>query len=952
MVLFLIAIPIEINLDLTEWTNMNENNNDSQHDCLHIASSIESDKYPHQIISYCMGEWPSKWNISENNYDQQFTFYELYKINISSYQLYLWSSPIDIVESYQLYLNQLPISNRTSLSRKIFYNCTLPRFGPLCQYSLDNYTSNHSSLNEVIQDFYLNSGYTSNDKTCYMHLECNLGSTLLCIDWVNICDGYIQCIDGIDEEYCWQMEINQCKENEYRCRNGQCIPSVYLDDNIYGAECLDESDIYMDRTKNPSILYRDNTLIEPTIRREDIMCLDGSRDVGTFNLYCKIGRFMSSVHSMILSKSSLMSDICWEAFKCYINFDNSLNPNCDHICRNETCQTIIEKDCPVMFFMPSVPIAFGHIYLALTKKHVVEQSNSIYMPEYLCYNEKLCGGFKRNENVILFNGTTCRRIQDILPDEVLAEIGFETIQNYIEYMHLFFVKCNTILRNDSNFCNSSSMYQCVNSSKCIAKNRIFDTRRDCDYNDDEKMSQHVFINDVYLNEIPQMHFKCSTINMYISQKLLRDARCHCEDVKYDIFYCDDEDVVSKDIREIISFPTICNSFNDLNPLLIDGQHHTDETECNQWLCNNIYSHCDGYWDCFNGVDEIGCYPSLVSSYNCSSRDHLCISPNASNFMCLSIDKGNNGEATTIRNAKDESVVAFRVHNVDDASLNGDGRIDLATSADREDDDIYTQSQHNIQHKQGNNNLFNQQQQQQQQQQTQRNNNSNNNNHPHHRNTQLFTPTRPQNPTTSTQVTSMSSSQVPSTSPTTSIDGVLKGVYDENVEDVIWFKSYEANGYAFLSNFWPDIPAAAMRAIQPPTLASLPRQHFTFTINNKVYRTVEHWFQSQKFAQLSHHAAAEDIRNQPTALSAKHRNNYWAEQLRSRPFTHDVLAQIMLQGLRAKFTQCQELKSALLDTGNTRLAEIGDQMGKKGGGWDGVDGTLGRLLMQVRHELRG
>ena len=40
--------------------------------------------------------------------------------------------------------------------------------------------------------------------------------------------------------------------------------------------------------------------------------------------------------------------------------------------------------------------------------------------------------------------------------------------------------------------------------------------------------------------------------------------------------------------------------------VINGINETDETECEQWECNNIYTHCNGIWNCPNGADEIGC----------------------------------------------------------------------------------------------------------------------------------------------------------------------------------------------------------------------------------------------------------------------------------------------------------------------------------------------------------
>ncbi|CAF4961142.1 unnamed protein product, partial [Rotaria sp. Silwood1] len=183
--------------------------------CLHVAAWIEEENDPYQIISYCMSEWPSKWKFQKNNQDQNFTFVELYKLNITSEQLYLWSAPMDVVEHYQFYLNLLLTSNTSSSSMVtyMFYNCTSPRFGPLCQYSLDAYKYHHLTLNEIIREYYLHK-YEPTTLTCYTHLQCDRGSIFACLDWSEICDGVIDCRNGIDEESCWQFEINECEDNE------------------------------------------------------------------------------------------------------------------------------------------------------------------------------------------------------------------------------------------------------------------------------------------------------------------------------------------------------------------------------------------------------------------------------------------------------------------------------------------------------------------------------------------------------------------------------------------------------------------------------------------------------------------------------------------------------------------------------------------------------------------
>ena len=238
--LFLVVVPLQLNLDLTEWVSNDENDHVLQYDCLHTTTwKYEED--PREMTSYCMSEWPSKWNIQKNNFGKEFTFAELVKLNVTSHQLYLWSAPMDTVEHYQLYLNQLSISNGMSMGTYSYFNCTPPNFGPMCQYPFHKSNPYYSSLSGMISESYWQNSRTLMNQTCYIHLQCNLGITSLCIGWINICDGIIQCIDGIDEEHCWQLEINECNKNEYRCKNGQCISVSFFHDNVNAPDCLDGS---------------------------------------------------------------------------------------------------------------------------------------------------------------------------------------------------------------------------------------------------------------------------------------------------------------------------------------------------------------------------------------------------------------------------------------------------------------------------------------------------------------------------------------------------------------------------------------------------------------------------------------------------------------------------------------------------------------------------------------
>ena len=298
---------------------------------------------------------------------------------------------------------------------------------------------------------------------------------------------------------------------------------------------------------------------------------------------------------------------------------------------------IIETNCPEMFYMPETPVAYGHIYFAYTKNYTLEQSHARKPPEYICYNAQRCGGFDLDGITISFNNSTCRRPQDF-------PLNFATTE--LDHYYRWFISyvwpieklwhCNTILRNDSWFCDNSTMYQCENSSKCIAKVHLLDSKRDCDYADDEFWMSD---DDSCPTNTSQMHFRCSNDTECVARKRITPDNCHCgQDLDgscVDYFW----DIA--DNREHLSFAKMCDRFPQLQPVLIDGHYETDETNCEQWPCNNSYTRCDGFWHCWDGADEVDCYPS--SLLVCPPYHHICISSKTWNYTCLPISKTNDGE---------------------------------------------------------------------------------------------------------------------------------------------------------------------------------------------------------------------------------------------------------------------------------------------------------------------
>jgi len=159
-----------------------------------------------QLIPYCIRFHLDEELTNPTNHHQSFTFEQLYKNNITSFQLYMWSAPIDLVEHYQIYLE-----NISSKNTFLYYNCTYPSFGSRCEYTFDD--PQPSFAKQAKKSFDVKD---PNDNLshlqhfpCYVHLNCNRVSdhgnntSGACLDWREICDGKVDCIDGgHDEEQC------------------------------------------------------------------------------------------------------------------------------------------------------------------------------------------------------------------------------------------------------------------------------------------------------------------------------------------------------------------------------------------------------------------------------------------------------------------------------------------------------------------------------------------------------------------------------------------------------------------------------------------------------------------------------------------------------------------------------------------------------------------------------
>jgi len=631
----LIYSQIQINFHLTQWLKYNDN---IQHNCLYFSVPYTDNYDERHILSFCMSELPSKFNIKPNNdIDQIYTFNQLVEKNVTIEQLYQWSASIDLIEQYQVYLND----RKSLLGNETFYNCTLPYFGPQCQYVFKDLNYSKLSLDKMIEDYYYLHEYEPMLFTCYEHLKCNRGPSSACLDWTEICDEKIDCLDGgLDEEHCWQLGIvNECDRNQYQCYNGQCIPKTFGNENKFSLDCIDQSDerAYTHDTMKSTIeLFQG-----PTFYFEDVLCIK----LYLLNMYpsglrgssCVENRQKLISYAIFSIKPNSLSDECWTAFKCIVHVPIIHFAICKLICHYGFCKQILKTECPNLIDVSATPFLYDHVNLIINKNDLTLTYDLDYKPQikYICFDRQRLHINDRYMNFSSLNNQTC--FTNIYSEiHISSHINYWP-ERYFLGLYTWFLKNSAIIENNhlSIYTNSNS-YQCNNSPKRIPNYRLRDSILDCPDNDDESPDVSFSL---CLTNNTKNFFQCPDMSC-ISSNLINDDACDCPlDTKSK--NCADEDRADFNRMHTSIFQKICNYHPDIfNPhsnLYLTASF--DEINCNHWPLVHVYNYCDGYFDNKNGSDELNCDPS--SPMTCPSNHYLCISQQTHQFICLPINKINN-----------------------------------------------------------------------------------------------------------------------------------------------------------------------------------------------------------------------------------------------------------------------------------------------------------------------
>ena len=128
-------------------------------------------------------------------------------------------------------------------------------------------------------------------------------------------------------------------------------------------------------------------------------------------------------------------------------------------------------------------------------------------------------------------------------------------------------------------------------------------------------------------------YKCKhESNKCISLIQLQDGKVDCKS--------GDDEIIPGNviIQDRPPFSRLCDGYVDIGSTATLKDLETDETHCEQWPCDNLYTRCDQFWHCRNGLDENRC----VNPF-CTFGAHPCLSPFDNELRCLPIYKADDGQ---------------------------------------------------------------------------------------------------------------------------------------------------------------------------------------------------------------------------------------------------------------------------------------------------------------------
>jgi hypothetical protein len=387
---------------------------------------------------------------------QLITFNDLYRKNVTIDDLFLWQASIDVLNDYQNFLD-----TNSNGGDRLFCKCIEEgRFGTNCEYILMNLKT--ETPENMIKDYFEHE-FIRMDQTCYRGPLAEKCSNNPCLDWRLICNSYYDCEMGEDERFCLVLEANTCRDDQYRCKNGLCIPLSFSFDFIY--DCLDRSDEPYGENIIFSLDVIDvvsndipSCLKNPSIYCEEFICFNMS--IVNTNIYCSLEYSTNPFESHrfnlnhrrawldALKYTNSLNFECWKILICLMQLDDTgiLNLLTTRRCSPHGPGPILLRHtddifslndgsdiplvCPNKLFvfpsrLPDIPFPSDVVF----KFHGSEVNfGRAGLPMYVCYNGTWCDGGNRQPKQI------CRTLDELglnVNDQLTYAMFYDFVRRFL-----------------------------------------------------------------------------------------------------------------------------------------------------------------------------------------------------------------------------------------------------------------------------------------------------------------------------------------------------------------------------------------------------------------------------------------------------------------------------------------------------------------------------------------
>lgn len=468
--------------------------------------------------------------------------------------------------------------------------------------------------------------------------------------------GQIDCEGGVDERECLALEIHQCDPvNEYRCRQGLCIPRTMAFDGIY--DCADLSD----ETFYPFPSDVDfNAKIELCRGWTHPLCYNHVCGWGWFSCgdgqctnllwtrpVCDNRRDITLVHNILSISSNASSDSCWRFAICqlgFVQFFLELDwSNCTSKFKCNQSEFIFPFEQSIAD--PSVRLIY--------KTH--NRSFEDITPDYICYDESAC---RHTYQPTATKGNyKCNEWQEIMID------FHDARQNWNSLVYRIRQTFSACVLHQSFIAENNSDVLFDGGPVPISKHRLNDGFIDCSNGADESSAHEICALNI------TERFQCTSNSSYcVRRAQIVDGRSDCSDGSDEnkFYQCMSHyDFGCRwrrgSLRSVvpINFRHVCDGFVDLKV-----GNDTDESECpSTWIhnCNASLLRCDHYWHCRDGHDELGCVQNdSLDPYHskCSEKQQFqCMNRVSGQNECYSPELAGDGQEHCV-GAVDERVMGY------------------------------------------------------------------------------------------------------------------------------------------------------------------------------------------------------------------------------------------------------------------------------------------------------